>query len=105
MRRLILLSFLLLIVIIIVIISSIFIIIIVTISTFMWITVLQWSFYREIFKRLLHEKYPNIKFFLVSIFPYKDWVRRDTPYLRIQYQCGKIWTRKNSVFGHFSHSG
>lgn len=44
MRRLILLSFLLLIVIIIVIISSIFIIIIVTVSTFMWITVLQWSF-------------------------------------------------------------
>ena len=22
----------------------------------------------------------------------------------IQSECGKIWTRKNSVFGHFSHS-
>ena len=24
--------------------------------------------------------------------------------LRIQSECGKIWTRKNSVFGHFSRS-
>ena len=24
--------------------------------------------------------------------------------LRIQYECGKIHTRKNSVFGHFLHS-
>ena len=24
--------------------------------------------------------------------------------LRIQFECGKIRTRKNSVFGHFSHS-
>ena len=25
--------------------------------------------------------------------------------LRIQSECGKIRTRNNSVFGHFSHSG
>ena len=24
--------------------------------------------------------------------------------LRIQSECGKIWTRKNSIFGHFSRS-
>ena len=24
--------------------------------------------------------------------------------LRILSECGKMWTRKNSVFGHFSHS-
>ena len=38
-------------------------------------------------KRLitLHEKCPNTEFFLV----------------RIQSKCGKIQTRKNSVFGHF----
>ena len=24
--------------------------------------------------------------------------------LRIQSECGKMWTRKNSVFGHISHS-
>ena len=32
------------------------------------------------------EKCPNTEFFLV----------------RIQSECGKIWTRKNSIFGHFS---
>ena len=36
----------------------------------------------------LREKCPNTEFFLV----------------RIQPECGKIRTRKNSVFGHFSHS-
>ena len=36
----------------------------------------------------LREKRPNMGFFLV----------------RIQSECGKIRTRKNSVFGHFSRS-
>ena len=45
-------------------------------------------------------------FFLVRIFPYLDWIWRDTDgvSLRIQSECGKIRTRKNSVFGHFSRS-
>ena len=48
-------------------------------------------------------------FFLVRIFPYSDRIRRDTPErysvsLRTQSECGKMQTRRNSVFGHFSHS-
>ena len=31
----------------------------------------------------LREKYPNMEFFLVRIFPYSDWIRRDTPYLSV----------------------
>ena len=49
----------------------------------------------------LREKCPNKEFFLVRIFPYSDWIRVS---LRIQSKCGKIRTRKNSVFGHFSRS-
>ena len=30
---------------------------------------------------------------LVGIFPYSDWIRRDTEYLRIYSECRKIWTR------------
>ena len=33
-----------------------------------------------------------------------DWILRDAESLRIRSECGKIWTRKNSVFGHFSRS-
>ena len=47
----------------------------------------------------LLEKFPITEFFLVRIFPYSDSVS-----LRIQSKCGKIRTRKNSVFGHFSRS-
>ena len=43
-------------------------------------------------------------FFLVRIFPHSDWLRRLTVNIRNQSECGKMWTRKNSVFGHFSHS-
>ena len=32
------------------------------------------------------------------------WKRRYTPRYRIQSECGKMRTRKNSVFGHFSHN-
>ena len=45
------------------------------------------------------EKCPNAEFFLVHIFPHSDWILRD-----IKSECGKIQTRKNSVFGHFSRS-
>ena len=47
----------------------------------------------------LCEKYSNTEFFLVRIFPYSDWIRGDT-----ECECGKIQTRKNSVFGHFWRS-
>ena len=46
---------------------------------------------RQILHTLL-EKCPNTEFFLVCIFPYSDRYR----------EYGKIRTRKNSVFGHFS---
>ena len=39
-------------------------------------------------------------FFLVLIFSHLDWIWR----FRIQSKYGKIRTRKNSIFGHFSHS-
>ena len=32
-------------------------------------------------KSSLLEKCPNTEFFLVRIFPYSDWMRRETPYL------------------------
>ena len=51
---------------------------------------------------------PNMEFFLVRIFPHSYWIRRDTKRhegsLRVQSERGKIRTRKNSVFGHFSRS-
>ena len=47
-----------------------------------------------------NEKCPNTEFFLVRIFPEKYVVS-----LRIQSECWKIRTRKNSIFGHFSRSG
>ena len=31
----------------------------------------------------LREKYPNMKFFLVRIFPHSNWIRRDTKYLSL----------------------
>ena len=49
-------------------------------------------------------KFPNTEFFLVRIFLYSDWIRKFTVNLRIQSECKKIRTRKNSVFGHFSRS-
>ena len=45
----------------------------------------------------LRETCPHTEFFLAHIFSHLDWIRRD-----IQSECGKIQTRKNSVFGHFS---
>ena len=48
----------------------------------------------------LREKCPNTELFLVHIFPHSDWKVS----LRIQSECGKIRTRNNSVFGHFSRS-
>ena len=47
-------------------------------------------------------------FFLLHILPHLDWIRRDTFYLsislRIQFECGKIRTRNNTVFAYFSRS-
>ena len=52
----------------------------------------------------LREKCPNTELFLVRIFLYMDWIRRFMVNLRIQSKYRKIWTRNNSVFGHFSRS-
>ena len=48
-------------------------------------------------KVTLLEKCPNTELFLVRIFPHLERIRRDCRY-------GKIRTRNNSVFGHFSRS-
>ena len=34
-------------------------------------------------KVTLREKYPNMEFFLVRIFPHLDWIRRNIPYLSV----------------------
>ena len=47
----------------------------------------------------LREKCPNTEFFLVRIFVHSDWIRRDT-----ESECGKIRTRKISLFRQFSRS-
>ena len=54
-----------------------------------------------IFFDSLLEKCPNTELFLVRIFLHSEWIRVS---LRIQSECGKKRTRKNSVFGHFSRS-
>ena len=51
----------------------------------------------------LCEKCPNTELFLFPIFLYSDWIRR-VANLRIQPEYGKIRSRNNSVFGHFSRS-
>ena len=50
----------------------------------------------------LCENCPNKEFFLVCIFLYLDWIRRFTFCIQSKYR--KIWTRKNSLFWHFSRS-
>ena len=50
----------------------------------------------------LHEKWLNTELFLVRIFPHSDRIRRDSLSLRIQSECGKIRTRKSTIFGHFT---
>ena len=47
----------------------------------------------------LRENCLNTKFFAVRIFPYSGRIRR---FMESEY--GNIRTRKNSAFGHFSHS-
>ena len=44
--------------------------------------------YGIIRNKFLRDNYPNTEFVLVRIFHYLDWIRR--------------FTRKNSIFGHFS---
>ena len=58
----------------------------------------------------LRQKCPNTEFYLVRIFwictEYEEILpERYSISLSIQSKCGKIRTRKNSEFGHFSCSG
>ena len=56
-------------------------------------------------KQKLREKCPNTEFFLVRIFPYSDWIRKDAPYLSVfSPNARKYGPKKNFVFGHFSDS-
>ena len=70
-------------------------------------TPLNWRKWNVELKDLC-EMYPNTEFFLVRIFLHSDWIRRDTSYLsvslHIQSKCGKVRTRKKSVFGYFPRS-
>ena len=59
-----------------------------------------YSWYCQCVKRVRIRSYSSPHF--PRIFPHSDWIRRVS--LRIQSECGKIRTRKNSVFGHFSRS-
>ena len=57
------------------------------------------------FTKLLREKCPNTEFFSGPYFPaFGLNTERYGVSLCIQSECGKIRTRKNSVFGHFSGS-
>ena len=51
----------------------------------------------------LCEMCPNTEFF-PYFSPFGLNTERYEISLRIQSECGKIWTKKNSVFGHFSRS-
>ena len=43
----------------------------------------------------LREKCPNTEFFLVRIFPYSDWIRRDTEYLSVfSLSPYSVWIRE-----------
>ena len=56
-------------------------------------------------KIVLREKYPNMEFFSGPYFPaFGLNTERYGVSHRIQSECGKIRTWKNSVFGHFSRS-
>ena len=52
----------------------------------------------------LREKCPNAEFFLVRTFRIRTEYGEIWSISRIQFQYGKKRTRKNSVFGQFSHS-
>ena len=53
-------------------------------------------------KITLRKKYPNTEFFLVSIFPHSDKIRRDTPYLSIfSPNAGKYGPEKTPYLDNF----
>ena len=60
-----------------------------------------WRIFFRIWKSSTALKVSRCGVFLVRIFLYSDWIRRDTPY---SVRMREIWTRENSVFGHFSRS-
>ena len=62
------------------------------------------SFHRKEFThQALRKICPNTEFLLVRIFPHFACFLYFVS-LRIQSECGKVRTRKNSVFGHISRS-
>ena len=63
-----------------------------------WCFTFTLSFYWSVFSRI-RTQCPNTEFFLVLISPHSDCILS-----RIQSECEKIRTRKNSVFRHFSRS-
>ena len=58
----------------------------------------------EILQNSQENTFAGVSFcFLVRIFRYSDWIRRETPYLFVfSPNTGKYRPEKNSVFGHFS---
>ena len=70
------------------------------INFYFFVPVLLVFCYRAILKSIAR-KVSIFGVFLVRIFPQSDWIRRDTPYLRM----GKNTDQKHSEYGHFLPSG
>ena len=70
-----------------------------------WQGILFTKFTVHIIKPSLCEKCPNTEFFSGPYFPrFGQHTERYSVSLRFQFECGKILTRKNSIFGHFSRN-
>ena len=70
-----------------------------------WQGILFTKFPVHIIKPSLCEKCPNTEFFSGPYFPgFGQNTERYSVSLRFQFECGKILTRKNSIFGHFSRN-
>ena len=52
----------------------------------------------------LREKCQNTDFFLVRIFPYSDWIRRDAPYLFVFNQNAGKYKPEKTLYFDTSHA-
>ena len=67
-----------------------------------------WNYHYYYYKSLTVWKMFIFGVFLVCIFPYSDWIRRDTEYLSVfcpnAAKCVKNGDQNNSEYGHFLRS-
>ena len=65
----------------------------------------QFFFWKSLRSDVSHcAKSVHIRSFLVLIFPYSDWIRRDTEYLSVCRPNGGKYGPKNSKYRHSSRS-